>query len=88
MNAAQVAAISRMTSRIDAANRLSATDSWLNGPVIYRIEAHEGGPLLFATNATDERRWWESDMFVGVLFGARGRATVLLCEGISKRRIA
>jgi len=79
VNAAQIAAIERFTNRI--------TRHSLDGPVVFKLDQHAGGPLLFATNVTGELKWYEKSVHVGVLFGPRGGATILSCNGIDQELI-
>lgn len=90
MNEAQLNAMRLMTLRIDSAAR-RPDGGWRNGPVVFRTDTLKtnGAPLLFAANyAPDDHSHFVKDVFVGVVFGPRGAATVVHCEGIKRQMIA
>src|SRR5262245_49486580 len=81
----QIKTLQWLTNSITRETYMGTTDSWMNGPVVFslRTDFSRGEVMLWASNATDERKWFQSSLAAGALVGPRGGVTVTGAYGVA-----
>jgi hypothetical protein len=73
MNAKQTARLQYLTDSITRAAQYQTREGWVDGPVVFSVKENENGTYWFyATNVTDELRWFEKVISVMAIIGEHG----------------
>jgi hypothetical protein len=87
MTSKQTAAVQYITNRITKAAQYVTREGWANGPVVFSVAQVGKDVLVFASNATPEKLWFETYCYACVVVGPRGGIKLQSCEGFSRAQM-